>query len=75
MSVNPQAPPVVVGCKACGQAIVFLTTSKGKQIPVNADSHNGSDHFFDRSRHVAHFSNCTNPERFRKRDQPKEEVR
>ncbi|MCA0388506.1 MAG: hypothetical protein LCH52_08425 [Bacteroidetes bacterium] len=52
-------------CKACGKAIVFLPTSKGKYIPVNLESYGGESEFYP-GVHVAHFSDCPQAKEFRK---------
>lgn len=52
-------------CKACGKAIVFLPTLKGKYIPVNFESYSGETEFNSRV-HVAHFSDCPKAKDFRK---------
>lgn len=52
-------------CKACGRAIVFLPTSKGKYIPVNFESYSGETEFNSQV-HVAHFSDCPQAKEFRK---------
>ena len=55
-----------VGCTSCGTQIIFLKTSKGKKMPVDATSVKDNDHFFDHKRHTSHFSTCTNPKKHRK---------
>lgn len=45
-------------CRACGGAIFFIPTAKGKQMPVDADG-------------TSHFATCSDPKRFRKRDRVK----
>lgn len=62
-------------CKECGAEIYFLTTKKGKKIPVDADSmteedvqdiKTGNKRLFRYGDHVAHFLTCTDPDKFRK---------
>lgn len=59
--------PCSTPCRACGKRITFLTTAKGKPIPVDAETVEPGDTTYTSSRHVAHFATCTHPERFRKR--------
>ena len=53
-------------CKACGKEITFLRTDKGKAIPVNKETTDVADEYFDRDRHVSHFADCPEANRFRK---------
>ena len=60
-------------CDECEQHIVFLKTDTGSTMPVDAESldpDDDEDTMFDKDRHVTHFSTCTKPDRFRKKDQP-----
>lgn len=41
-------------CKACQTPITFVTTAKGKQMPVTRDG-------------VSHYLTCTEPKRFSKK--------
>jgi hypothetical protein len=58
----------ITRCRACNQRIIFLETSSGKKMPVDADTVEPDDDEFDGSRHTTHFSTCTKPDYFRKRD-------
>ena len=53
-------------CKSCGKEITFLRTDKGKAIPVDKDTVNAADEYFDRDRHVTHFRTCPEAGKFRK---------
>jgi hypothetical protein len=53
-------------CKSCGKEITFLRTNKGKAIPVDKDTVDAADEYFDRDRHVTHFRTCPNAKDFRK---------
>lgn len=53
-------------CAACKEMIVMLLTQNNKLIPVNADTIEPGDIFYDRGKHVTHWGTCTNPDRFRK---------
>lgn len=55
-----------VRCRECDEYIVFLPTSTGKTMPVDADSVNEGDEEFDPKRHTSHFATCSKPERFRR---------
>lgn len=55
-----------VRCRSCDQYIVFLSTSSGKSMPVDAESVSEGDEEFDPKVHTSHFATCDKPERFRK---------
>lgn len=42
-------------CKTCKKLIRFLKTSMGKLIPVDAETCDLADEYFDRERHRTHF--------------------
>jgi len=50
----------------CNGLIVFLQTESGKHMPVNASTVEPTDQLFDRTRHVAHYTSCIDPDRFRR---------
>jgi len=61
-------------CRACGKEIVFLRASRpnpktGKRglVPVNAETVNHDDYQFEAGRHVSHFADCPEADRFRSR--------
>jgi hypothetical protein len=54
-------------CKACNAEIVWLATTGGKRMPVNAESVGRDDHVFDYQRHVSHFATCEAASEFRKK--------
>lgn len=54
--------------KDCNQRIIFLQTRNGKLIPVNEHTVAADDDQFDKDRHEAHFSTCTNSDGHRRRD-------
>ena len=59
-------------CRSCGREIVFMRTSAGKIIPVDADSvaeEETADAIFEYGRHISHFATCPDANKFRK---PKE---
>ncbi len=45
-------------CKTCKKLIRFLKTSMGKLIPVDAETCDLADEYFDRERHRTHFQTC-----------------
>jgi hypothetical protein len=47
-------------CRSCSAAIIWLTTTSGKAMPVDADSVKADDTTFDHARHVSHFATCPN---------------
>ena len=64
-------------CKACGKSIIFLTTSSGRQMPVDVDGTqimlkpgaiaDPEDYiFFNSSKHISHFATCPKAKTFRK---------
>lgn len=54
-------------CRSCGESIIFLKTSSGKSIPVNAETVTEGDELFEpKSGHLSHFATCDDPERFRR---------
>ena len=53
-------------CRACKANIVWLLTSTGKKMPVNAESAQPTDTLYDKDRHVAHWGTCTGAGQFRK---------
>jgi hypothetical protein len=50
----------------CGADIVWLVTSNGKNMPVNADTIQEGDNQFDHKRHVAHWATCPKAQSFRR---------
>lgn len=54
-------------CRACRARIIFLKTSSGKAMPVDADTVEASDDQFDHERHVSHFATCPDAPQFRRR--------
>jgi len=62
-------------CKACNKEIYFLQTKNGKNIPVNAETlseeevkqiANGEKVIFDSKRHISHFADCPEANKFRR---------
>jgi hypothetical protein len=53
-------------CKACSKEIVYLRTATGKIMPVDKETTDAADEYFDKDRHVSHFATCSDPARFRK---------
>jgi hypothetical protein len=56
----------IARCRACDARIIFLKTSAGKNMPVDADTVRADDQVFDSARHVSHFSKCPKASEFRK---------
>ena len=54
-------------CKACGKEITFLRTATGKAIPVDKESTDAADEYFDRDRHITHFRTCPAAAAFREK--------
>jgi len=57
----------IVRCSSCRARIIWLKTSKGKNMPVDADTVEPEDNEFDPSRHTSHFATCPNANQHRKR--------
>jgi len=65
----------MTNCKKCGREILFLKTTAGARIPVNADSVSvnqqsgiiaGFDVYFDpKEGHRTHFADCPFADKFR----------
>jgi hypothetical protein len=64
-------------CTSCGQYIVFLKTSKGNWMPVDADSVFDIEYEvpdmeppeYDRLQgHMSHFATCANADKHRKKN-------
>ena len=55
-----------IKCKSGEKEITFLRTDKGKAIPVDKDTVDAADEYFDRDRHVTHFRTCQEASKFRK---------
>lgn len=60
------SPPRLIACRACGRSIVFLPTSAGKSMPVDADSWDRTPSFDASRGHVSHFATCPAADRFRR---------
>ncbi|KUG25894.1 hypothetical protein ASZ90_004281 [hydrocarbon metagenome] len=67
----------MANCKACRKEIYFCNTKNGKFIPVNAetlneselsDLQNGMKRLYEPTRHVTHFSDCPNSNKFRRKE-------
>ena len=53
-------------CRSCGQDIIFLTTSTGKNIPVDYETYKG-ERQFEHNKHRSHFATCPEASKFRKK--------
>lgn len=51
------------GCRA---RIIFLKTLGGSKMPVDADTVEPEDEYFEHGRHQSHFATCPASGRFRK---------
>lgn len=56
----------VTNCRSCNERMVWLVTSKGKKMPVDAETVEAGDEEFDPKRHTSHFATCPDAEKFRK---------
>lgn len=57
----------IVRCRSCQARIIFLDTSAGRKMPVDADTVDDEDEEYEHGKHVSHFSTCTNPGAHRRR--------
>lgn len=48
-------------CRSCNAKIIFLPTSTGKKMPVDADTVEPEDDAYDPERHESHFKTCSDP--------------
>lgn len=54
-------------CRSCGYQILWMKSSTGKNVPVNAETVElGDDLHFDHKRHVSHFATCKDANGWRK---------
>jgi hypothetical protein len=51
-------PPKPVKCSSCSALIYFLTTTKRKAMPVDAETVTPGETEFDHTRHRSHFVTC-----------------
>lgn len=56
----------ITRCRSCNARIIFLETAAGKRMPVDADTVEPEDDTFDPSKHVSHFSTCSDPDKHRR---------
>lgn len=66
--------PQVSRCRSCDEAIVWMKTVNGKNIPVDADTVDEADlewqdgaPLFDREQHTTHFETCPDADQHRRR--------
>lgn len=72
--MTDQTPPTIEGddrvrkCSAsnCGASIIFLPTSSGRSMPINADTVDKEDEIYTHGKHVSHFATCPAHEKFRR---------
>ncbi len=59
--------PDISKCRACGAALLWMKTKKGRNIPVDWDVRYVDDEEFSMvAGHISHFSTCSDPDKFRK---------
>jgi len=59
---------------SCRARIIFLPTSGGRSMPVDADTVDAEDEVYEQGKHVSHFTTCTESDRFRSRGQEKPKI-
>lgn len=57
----------ITRCRSCRARIIWLKTSAGKNMPVDADTVEPEDQEFDSTRHQSHFATCPNADHHRKK--------
>jgi hypothetical protein len=57
----------ITRCKGCNARIIFLETSSGKRMPVDADTVDPSEEAFVPGKHKSHFATCSKAGDFRRR--------
>lgn len=67
MSELPILERQVSRCRACGAAIIWLTTNNNRRMPVNAESAEYTDEFYEQGKHVSHFTTCSGANAWRRR--------
>ena len=53
-------------CRSCGAPIIWMSTSKGRTMPVNRNPDYVQDKVFVPGKHVSHFATCPNAVKHRK---------
>lgn len=54
-------------CRGCSQVVYWITTAKGKKMPVDTRVDGGLEPLRDRDgRGLSHFATCPNAEHFRR---------
>jgi hypothetical protein len=56
----------ITRCTSCQAPIVFLTTKRGSNMPVDADSVKPEDRDYEAGRHIPHFAVCPHASQHRK---------
>ena len=56
----------MTNCKTCKAPVIFLPTSGGKMMPVDAETVSIYDEVFDSDKHTSHFVTCPDAKKFRK---------
>ena len=65
-SFRKRKPLMGERCKACGKEITYLRTATGKIMPVDKETTDSADKYFDKDRHTSHFATCPEAAKFRK---------
>jgi len=56
----------IVRCRSCRARIIFLPTSAGRVMPVDADTVDEEDEVYEQGKHVSHFATCPEANKFRR---------
>jgi hypothetical protein len=54
-------------CRSCGAAVVWLLTTKGHWMIIDAATVSSADRVFDPPRHIAHWADCPQREHWRQK--------
>lgn len=56
----------ITRCSSCRARIIFLLTSSGSKMPIDADTVSPEDEEFDPGQHTSHFASCPTAAQHRK---------
>lgn len=57
---------LLVNCRSCNALMIFLKTSSGKRMPVDAETVEAGDHTYDHRKHKSHYATCPDAAKYRK---------
>ena len=60
----------ITRCRSCHARIVWLATNNNRRMPIDADTVEPADEFYEQGKHVSHFSTCPDAKEWRRRRRP-----